>query len=455
MRKVILIFFGLVPFAMGQVVEKAEITGYEITLMGVPAEEQARINRVYPVDKNGFVELGEIGKVEVKGKSAWAVAKAIRDACLKAEISEEAIFIMRPITEADSNEVSWFLLGGQENKARGRSWQEPLTLFAAVANAGGSKVFGDAHRIKLYRNGKGYTYDLKKDRHKGLKIYPHDLIEVLGAKLKKVEPRKFGEDLLSEDSPKATIGGQVYLAGQQQWKKEMTMESMIKDAGGVKPNGDLSRVRLYRKGKMYIYDLSHKKNLGIRINEGDLVEVVKKGSGEAESKGVKGVNSWREVQLSVVGVPHAEQKRLNGSYKVAEDGTITMWKIGKINTRGKTGGMLATEIAKAYEDAGIYSNPVFSVPSLSYLEHQSLKKIVVVRGQVKKLKVQNWEQGMTLGEVIVNAGGATKEGDLSRVKLYREAIGEGEIYTYDLTAEKNLDIKIVAKDIVEVPSKNE
>ena len=160
----ILMVVTFLPFAVGQVVEKAEpdkVIGYEVRIVDLPAEEQARINKVYPVSEDGFIELGKVGKIKVKGESAWSVVSAVREACLKAEISEQTILIMRPITKSDSNEESWFLIGGHENEAARsrRSWRENLTLFAALAKAGVVKFCGEIRGIRLYRNGVVYTYD--------------------------------------------------------------------------------------------------------------------------------------------------------------------------------------------------------------------------------------------------------------------------------------------------------
>lgn len=55
-----------------------------------------------------------------------------------------------------------------------------MTLFDAIALAGGVDKSGSRTRIKLIRGSKAYTYDLKQDDHKRIKIHPGDMIEAQG-----------------------------------------------------------------------------------------------------------------------------------------------------------------------------------------------------------------------------------------------------------------------------------
>ena len=44
--------------------------------------------------------------------------------------------------------------------------------------AGGESPYGAINRVNLFRNGKRYVYNLKNDKHKSVKIYAKDIIEV-------------------------------------------------------------------------------------------------------------------------------------------------------------------------------------------------------------------------------------------------------------------------------------
>lgn len=150
------------------------------------------------------------------------------------------------------------------------------------------------------------------------------------------------------------------------------------------------------------------------------------------------------LEITVTGVPISEQGRINSKYKVADDGTITMWKIGKIQTKGKTHAVLAEVITDAYVKAKIYDAPVFVVGA-KRVNCISVPRIII-GGQVKHACRYPWHEGMTLGSLVERVGGVTLYGDLRRVKLYRA----GKIYTYNLELKKDREVEIQAKDLIEV-----
>jgi protein involved in polysaccharide export with SLBB domain len=53
-----------------------------------------------------------------------------------------------------------------------------MTLYSAIQGAGGETPYAAMNRVKLYRNGQAYVYDMKRQDHKGVKIYSRDVIEV-------------------------------------------------------------------------------------------------------------------------------------------------------------------------------------------------------------------------------------------------------------------------------------
>ena len=69
-------------------------------------------------------------------------------------------------------------VGGKVRAPGAKRWAQGMTLFQAVMAAGGPTEFGAMNRVKLYRNGRVYTYDLSKGDHKLLKVYANDTIDV-------------------------------------------------------------------------------------------------------------------------------------------------------------------------------------------------------------------------------------------------------------------------------------
>ncbi|YCM43193.1 VIT domain-containing protein [Verrucomicrobiaceae bacterium 227] len=70
------------------------------------------------------------------------------------------------------------MIGGQVKRPGKVELKGGATLYQAVEAAGGAPPFGAMNRVKLYRNGTVYTYDLRRDAHKSVQLYEGDMVEV-------------------------------------------------------------------------------------------------------------------------------------------------------------------------------------------------------------------------------------------------------------------------------------
>ena len=154
------------------------------------------------------------------------------------------------------------------------------------------------------------------------------------------------------------------------------------------------------------------------------------------------------LSISVTGLPPAEQSRLNSTYQVSKDGTIRMWIIGAVRAAGRTPDQLAQSISAAYRNAGIYTNPSFSV--IIPNDNNVAAKTITVGGQVRGAGPKPWMNGMTLYGAIQAAGGETPFGAVTRVKLYRA----GRVFNYNLKRDKDKGIQVKPGDMIEVPQKD-
>jgi len=161
------------------------------------------------------------------------------------------------------------------------------------------------------------------------------------------------------------------------------------------------------------------------------------------------VRAKQTLQITITGVPVAEQARLQGVYPVSSSGYIDMWKIGKVKAAGLTKSQLASSIAARFRSAQIYTSPVFQVLSQADGETQD-KQMFTIGGQVRAAGQRQWTEGLTLYSAVQSAGGETAYGAVNRVKLYRN----GKVYVYNLNIAKHKSVKIYAKDLIEVPQKN-
>ncbi len=168
--------------AQGQIKPKQTL---EITITGVPISEQGRLNGAYPVSVDGYIDMWKIGKVRAAGLKSAQLASSIAAKFQSAQIYTDPVFqvLNRAAAEEEKRakelvkDTKKFTVGGQVTRPGQQQWTEGTTLYGAVQSASPTP-FGALNRVKLYRNGKVYTYNLKTDTHKGLLIYANDLIEV-------------------------------------------------------------------------------------------------------------------------------------------------------------------------------------------------------------------------------------------------------------------------------------
>jgi protein involved in polysaccharide export with SLBB domain len=160
------------------------------------------------------------------------------------------------------------------------------------------------------------------------------------------------------------------------------------------------------------------------------------------------IQSGRSVAIAVLGIPQEEKGRIDGSYPVAENGTINMPFIGQVRAAGLKPEVLAAALEARYRSAQIYRNPTFQV--VADVEGGALEEMVVhVGGSVQKPGPQKFNRGLTLWQAIQSAGGPTPFGTIKRVKLLRA----GKQREYDLSELTNMQIPLQPNDSIEVPQK--
>ncbi len=154
------------------------------------------------------------------------------------------------------------------------------------------------------------------------------------------------------------------------------------------------------------------------------------------------------IQVTIQGVPPAEQSRINAVYPVSEGGYITMWQIGPVKAAGVETDVLARRIEAAYRHAQIYTAPTIQI--LADSSDKLTTQLLTVGGKVRSPGPKPYTRGMTLFDAVMAAGGPTEFGAINRVKLYRN----DRVYTYDLTKGEHKLLKVYPKDTIDVPQKN-
>lgn len=177
MKTIITLLATILGFssAFGQIRAKQML---DIKITGVPVSEKARLDNVYQVSSSGTISMWVIGTIRASGLTNSQLASTIASKYKSAGIYNSPTFIVTSQTDAGDIGVKTFTVGGQVKSPGPKPWTVGMTLYNAVQAAGGETPFGAINRVKLFRNGSVYTYDLKNDRHKTVKIYEKDMIDV-------------------------------------------------------------------------------------------------------------------------------------------------------------------------------------------------------------------------------------------------------------------------------------
>lgn len=167
-------------FAQAQSISVNE--SLEISIKGVPASEQARISGPYNVSSSGYVFMPLLKNgVKASGLSKSALARSIESAYKAAGMYKDPrITVVSTQDNAAKarreNEV--VSIGGFVKAPGQRPFVSGMTLYQAVAAAGGATPFGSIRRVELLRKGRRTVYDLRKTDHMGTRVFPGDTINV-------------------------------------------------------------------------------------------------------------------------------------------------------------------------------------------------------------------------------------------------------------------------------------
>ncbi|MDA7908088.1 polysaccharide biosynthesis/export family protein [Akkermansiaceae bacterium] len=171
----LIVAFGLVSVS-AQTIRTGQTL--QISITGVPVAEKGRLDAVYSVSDSGYINMWMIGSVKASGMTKDALARSIAAKYKAAEIYTNPVFQVFSGEDAKAQDNQFFTVGGQVRSPGQKQWTNGMTLYSAIQGAGGETPYAAMNRVKLYRNGQAYVYDMKRQDHKGVKIYSRDVIEV-------------------------------------------------------------------------------------------------------------------------------------------------------------------------------------------------------------------------------------------------------------------------------------
>jgi protein involved in polysaccharide export with SLBB domain len=149
----------------------------QITVSGVPADEKARFDPIYPVSESGTINMPFIGQVRAAGLRGDQLAAALESRYKSAGIYTHPTF---QVIDSSSKKIEEqvVILGGQVRAPGPKPYNRTLTLWQAIQSAGGPTEFGSMRRVVLLRKGNSKTYDVTKTQFQQIPLEPDDTIDV-------------------------------------------------------------------------------------------------------------------------------------------------------------------------------------------------------------------------------------------------------------------------------------
>ena len=152
-------------------------TAVQITITGVPQDEQGQINGMYPVAAGGTITMPHIGAVRAVGMTPSAVARSIEAAYRAAEIYTTPTIQVIADDRGKPN-IRRVVVGGYVRRPGPVELVNGMTLWQVIQAAGGENEFGSIKRVILRRAGKQRILDLRQSQFKEIQLEENDSIEV-------------------------------------------------------------------------------------------------------------------------------------------------------------------------------------------------------------------------------------------------------------------------------------
>lgn len=149
----------------------------QITIKGVPAEEQQKIDGQYSVTDGGVISMPYIGAIRAAGMTPGNLAASIQNAYRSQGIYRTPTIQVFSSNQQDLDKQS-VTIGGQVRRPGPVEFIQGLTLYQAIQAAGGATEFGSLKRVTLYRGGAGKRYDVTQSQFMKIPLEPSDTIDV-------------------------------------------------------------------------------------------------------------------------------------------------------------------------------------------------------------------------------------------------------------------------------------
>jgi len=407
----------------------------DVLKIEIPGEED--FEQTFQVKRNGSLNLPEVGKVSIVGKTLAQV-----DTDLAEILGQEYRAINNFKVYLIERRVPIQVLGFVDNPGM-IDLPEDGNVQMALQKAGGARAGAQLDRIQLNRQGKVITFDYKKYLDTGNfsilpKIMPLDVIFVPASPLIGNVQMDFDAATLSasgdgsEAETAIKVFGEVLKPGVFSFKEGNTVVDMLMRAGGVTRYAGVEHIRVINNGTPQLFDLK------TYLDTGDASHMPKITAGstlfipiqeEEVKSGLRTIYVMGEVFK-----PGAYESPANTAFFdiLANAGGPTRFaesrKIRIIRTTGEVDAFdlqAYTEGLTQMEPPKVSPGDAIFVPEKTDMNEKSWLKItpdrsIRIMGAVKKPGRYEWGDEMTFLDILAHAGGPTQDADMSQVRVIKK-----------------------------------
>ena len=313
------------------------------------------------------------------------------------------------------------------------------TITSAIYMAGGLKETGSVREIKLYRNGKQissfdlYDFIFKGKYDKNLRLQDNDIITVEAA------------------GKIVNISGSVTRGMSYELKNDQTVQDVLDYALGFRYDAVKDALHLERisSGVGLAYDLDESQYASFKVEDGDLI-TVRTNRGLFENRVSIGGAVMNPGTYAIGGSITTVADLIKAAGGLMENAYREQGQIERLDEQRQrafmafdVAGVLAGSDIELVRDDNVR---IFSIDELR------TDAMVRINGNVRAPGDFLFSEGMTLGDLILRAGGFDDGADKTKIEVASIGYAEkGEVHSYDVLANpQDLNVRLKPYDVVAV-----
>ncbi len=367
-----------------------------------------------PVDRNGSINIPNVGMISVGGLSLGAATNKIKSKLVliyrDLESNTPRTFASVSISEIKAIKVNVI---GEVFAPGTYTLSGASTIFNALYLAGGPNTTGSFREIKLLRDGNVIS-----------KLDVYDYL-INGNSAVNVSLRNGDVILVLPYINRVILEGELKRIGLFEAKDAETVDDMIKFAGGFTEDAYTHRLQLYRKtGRdMTFKDVLYSEAKTTKVNNGDSIfvgKIIQRYQNMATIKGAV----YRPGDYEVTeGLQLSELiKRADG---IKKDASLHRGLITRVNDDMSLRSIAfdVNEVLNGTTDILVKRDDVISISSIHDLREF---RTVRIFGEVQKPQEYDFKEGMTVADLIYEAGGFLQSASDAYIEVARKlSVEEG------------------------------